>query len=65
MSFVGVLTAIGIIYLVKKVKIKKLKAVILLCLIGTMTTTISYAYPAPENNFEQQEIYREAEFFYN
>jgi len=41
---------------------KKLKAVILLCLIGTMTTTMSYAYPAPENNFGQQEIYCEAEF---
>ena len=41
---------------------KKLKAVILLCLIGTMTTTMSFAYPVPENNFGQQEIYREAEF---
>jgi len=61
-AFVVVLAAIGIIYLVKKVKMKKLKAVILLCLIGTMTTTMSFAYPAPENNFGQQEIYREAEF---
>ncbi|NPE09698.1 MAG: hypothetical protein GNW80_15540 [Asgard group archaeon] len=59
---VVVLAAIGIIYLVKKVKMNKLKAVILLCLIGTMTTTMSFAYPAPENNFGQQEIYREAEF---
>jgi len=61
-AFVVVLAAIGIIYLVKKVKMKKLKAVILLCLIGTMTTTMTFAYPAPENNFGQQEIYSEAEF---
>ena len=60
--FVVVLAAIGIIYMVKKVKMKKLKAVILLCLIGTMATTMSYAYPAPENNFGQQEIYKDAEF---
>ena len=57
-----ILASIGIIYLVKNVKMKKFKAVILLCLIGTMTTTMSFAYPAPENNFGQQEIYRDAEF---
>ena len=27
-----------------------------------MTTTMSFAYPAPEKTFGQQEIYREAEF---
>ncbi|MGC9780287.1 MAG: glycosyltransferase family 39 protein [Candidatus Heimdallarchaeota archaeon] len=60
---VGVLLAtIGIMKIVESINIRKFKAIALIGLAGSMALTMTYAYPKPENNWGQQEIYYDAEF---
>ena len=56
------LPAIAIFNILKKVKLRKWKAVTLIALIGAMALTTTYSYPKPENNWGQQEVYWQAEF---
>jgi hypothetical protein len=54
--------ALGIYWIIKKVNKQKWKAVALVGLICSMGLTISFAYPKPEHNWGQQEVYWDAEF---
>ncbi|MFW9924133.1 MAG: glycosyltransferase family 39 protein [Candidatus Thorarchaeota archaeon] len=56
------LATIAIYNIVKKIKRQKLQAIGLIGLLGVMGLTISYAYPDPQYNFGQQEVYWDAEF---
>ena len=54
--------ALGIVWIIKRVNKRHWKAVALVGLICSMGLTISFAYPKPEHNWGQQEIYWDAEF---
>ncbi|MHA1187045.1 MAG: glycosyltransferase family 39 protein [Candidatus Heimdallarchaeota archaeon] len=54
--------AMGVIWILKKVNKRKWKAVALIGLIATTGLTMSFAYPKPEYNWGQQEVYWDAEF---
>ena len=54
--------ALGIYWIIKRVNKRKWKAVAMVGLICSMGLTISFAYPKPEHNWGQQEIYWNAEF---
>ncbi|HUT82291.1 MAG TPA: hypothetical protein VMZ29_13900 [Candidatus Bathyarchaeia archaeon] len=57
-----ILSTIAIVYLVKKVNIRKLKVLALIGLTGSMVLTLSYSHPKPENNWGSQEVFWQAEF---
>jgi len=55
-------SALGIFWIVKRVNKRQWKAVALIGLITATGLTMTYAYPKPEHNWGQQEIYWDAEF---
>ncbi|MHA1155272.1 MAG: ArnT family glycosyltransferase, partial [Candidatus Heimdallarchaeota archaeon] len=57
-----VLVGYGVTKIVSKVNTKKLKTLALVSLIGSMCITITFAYPAPSDNFYMQEVFFNAEF---
>jgi len=57
-----ILAAIAVFGILKKINIRKYKAILLVCLIGSIAATLSYSHPKPENNWNTQEIYWDAEF---
>lgn len=57
-----VAVALGIIWIIKKIDKRKWKAIALIGLISTTGLTMSFAYPKPEYNWGQQEVYLDAEF---
>ncbi len=57
-----ILATIAISKIVVSINTRKLKALALIGLAGSMALTMTYAYPKPENNWGQQEIYWNAEF---
>ncbi len=60
---VGVaLSAIAIIKIIEKINLRKFKALALIGLTLFATSTLSYSHPTPENNWNTQEIYWDAEF---
>ena len=54
--------ALGMVWIIKRVNKRKWKAVALVGLICSMGLTTTYAYPKPEHNWGQQEVYWNAEF---
>ncbi|MBN1328055.1 MAG: glycosyltransferase family 39 protein [Candidatus Heimdallarchaeota archaeon] len=57
-----ILSAIAIVYMVKKINLRKFKALALIGLTGSMALTLFYSHPKPENNWGSQEVFWPAEF---
>ena len=57
-----ILATYGIYSIIKKIRKGPIKTIMLLSLIGSMAITMTFAYPKPENNWGQQEIFFKAEF---
>ncbi|MHA2011429.1 MAG: hypothetical protein ACTSWG_03625 [Candidatus Helarchaeota archaeon] len=57
-----VLASYAVYRILLKIDRRKLRAVVLLSLIGSVGLTMTFAYPKPANNWGQQEIYFAAEF---
>ncbi len=57
-----ILATYAIAHFTKKGKTRKIKALVLISLTGFMALTLSYSHPKPENNWNIQEVYWDAEF---
>jgi len=57
-----ILAGLAIFYIVKRINMRKFKALALIGLTGCMALTLAYSHPKPENNWGSQEVFWSAEF---